>query len=76
MAITAGANAGAVSEHTVMLMLATYRRLALADRKLREGVWIRPQIRAQAYSCPARLSAFWASAMSAAWSRIALPGSM
>ena len=49
VAITAGANAGAVSEHTVMLMLAVYRRLSWADRKLREGVWIRPQIRAQAY---------------------------
>jgi phosphoglycerate dehydrogenase-like enzyme len=49
VAITAGANAGAVSEHTLMLMLATYRRLSLADRRLREGVWMRPQIRAQAY---------------------------
>jgi phosphoglycerate dehydrogenase-like enzyme len=49
VAITGGANAGAVSEHTVMLLLATYRRLALSDRKLREGAWIRPQIRAQAY---------------------------
>jgi D-3-phosphoglycerate dehydrogenase len=49
VAITAGANAGPVSEHTVMLMLATYRRLAQCDRKLREGQWIRPQIRAQAY---------------------------
>jgi D-3-phosphoglycerate dehydrogenase len=49
VAITAGANAGAVSEHTVMLMLATYRCLSLADRKLRDGVWIRPQIRGQAY---------------------------
>src|ERR1700744_722959 len=48
-AITAGANAGAVSEHTVMLMLAVYRRLSLADRKLREGLWIRPQIRGEAY---------------------------
>ena len=49
VAITGGANAGAVSEHTVMLMLAAYRRLSLSDRKLREGEWIRPQIRAQAY---------------------------
>jgi phosphoglycerate dehydrogenase-like enzyme len=49
VAITAGANAGAVSEHTVMLMLATYRCLSLADRKLRDGVWIRPQIRGRAY---------------------------
>jgi len=49
VAITGGANAGAVSEHTVMLMLATYRRLSLSDRKLREGIWIRPQIRGLAY---------------------------
>ncbi len=49
VAITAGANAGAVSEHTVMLMLATYRRLALADGKLRQGIWLRPQLRAQVY---------------------------
>ena len=49
VAITFGANAGAVSEHVLMLMLATYRRLALADRKLREGVWLRPQLRAQRY---------------------------
>ena len=32
-----------------MLMLATYRRLAQCDRKLREGQWIRPQIRGLAY---------------------------
>ena len=63
VAITAGANAGAVSEHTVMLMLATYRWLALLDRKLREGVWIRPQIRAGRTSFPARPSGCWASAM-------------
>lgn len=49
VAITAGANAGAVSEHAVMLMLATNRCLSLADRKLREGQWIRPQLRAKAY---------------------------
>ena len=30
-----------------VLILATYRRLMLADRKLREGVWPRPQLRAQ-----------------------------
>jgi phosphoglycerate dehydrogenase-like enzyme len=49
VAITAGANAGAVSEHAVMLMLAANRCLALADRKLRDGQWIRPQLRAKAY---------------------------
>jgi phosphoglycerate dehydrogenase-like enzyme len=47
MAITFGANAGAVSEHVLMLMLATYRRFALADRNLRDGVWLRPQLRAK-----------------------------
>lgn len=49
VAITFGANAGAVSEHVLMLMLATYRRLPLADAKLRQGVWLRPQLRAQCY---------------------------
>jgi D-3-phosphoglycerate dehydrogenase len=49
VAITFGANAGAVSEHVLMLMLATYRRLALADRRLREGAWLRPELRAQCY---------------------------
>jgi D-3-phosphoglycerate dehydrogenase / 2-oxoglutarate reductase len=32
-----------------MLMLATYRCLALADRKMRDGEWIRPQVRGKAY---------------------------
>jgi phosphoglycerate dehydrogenase-like enzyme len=49
VAITFGANAGAVSEHVLMLMLAVCRRLTLADRRLREGVWLRPQLRAQCY---------------------------
>jgi phosphoglycerate dehydrogenase-like enzyme len=49
VAITFGANAGAVSEHVLMLMLATYRSLSLADRKLRDGVWLRPRLRAQCY---------------------------
>ena len=49
VAITAGANAATVSEHTVMLMLAVSRRLTLADRAMRKGRWnvgeIRPQAR-------------------------------
>ena len=65
VAITFGANAGAVSEHVLMLMLATYRRLALADRKLREGVWLRPQLRAQGYQLSGKTVGFSASAMSA-----------
>ena len=75
VAITFGANAGAVSEHVLMLMLATYRCLALADRKLREGVWLRPQLRASATSFQARPSGFWASAMSARMVRIGSPAS-
>src|SRR5690606_819055 len=45
VAITAGSNAGAVAEHTVMLILAEMRRLALADRSMREGKWIYTELR-------------------------------
>jgi phosphoglycerate dehydrogenase-like enzyme len=47
VAITAGANADAVAEHTVMMMLAALRRLALVDRALREGRWLFREMRAQ-----------------------------
>ncbi len=40
VAITAGANAHAVAEHTIMLILATLRLLPYADRSLREGRWV------------------------------------
>jgi phosphoglycerate dehydrogenase-like enzyme len=49
VAITAGANARTVAEHAIALMLAVYRRLAFADRKLREGVWTRPLLRGVCY---------------------------
>lgn len=45
VAITAGSNAGAVAEHTVLLILAALRRLSLADRSLREGKWIYTELR-------------------------------
>ena len=45
VAITAGSNAGAVSEHAVMLILASMRRLSLADHSMREGKWIYTQLR-------------------------------
>lgn len=45
VAITAGSNAGAVAEHTVMLILAAMRRLALADQSMREGKWIYTELR-------------------------------
>jgi phosphoglycerate dehydrogenase-like enzyme len=47
VAITAGANAHAVAEHTVMLILATLRRLSVVDRALREGRWLFKEMRAQ-----------------------------
>ena len=49
VAITAGANAGPVAELAVALMLAVYRRIPFADRKLREGVWLKPEMRSWCY---------------------------
>jgi D-3-phosphoglycerate dehydrogenase len=45
VAITAGANAITVAEHAIMLMLAVYRRLSYADRTVRQGLWLRSEIR-------------------------------
>jgi phosphoglycerate dehydrogenase-like enzyme len=45
VAITAGSNAGAVSEHTIMLILGAMRRLSLADRSMREGKLIYTELR-------------------------------
>ena len=45
VAITAGATSIPVSEHTLMLILATSRRLPLAHRSLREGKWIAADLR-------------------------------
>lgn len=39
VAINGGANAVAVAEHAVMLMLAVYRRLTQLDRSVRQGAW-------------------------------------
>lgn len=39
VATNGGANAWAVAEHTVALLLALYKRLIHADRGCREGVW-------------------------------------
>ncbi len=47
VAITAGANAHAVAEHTIMLMLATLRKLSVVDRALREGRWLFKEMRVQ-----------------------------
>lgn len=50
VAIAAGSNANPVAEHTVMLMLAVYRRLAEVDRSMREGRWIFEQMRDRCHS--------------------------
>jgi phosphoglycerate dehydrogenase-like enzyme len=49
VAITAGSNATIVAEHTVMLMLATYKRLPLVDRNLRQGNWMKSTSRTFSY---------------------------
>ena len=41
-AANGGANAWAVADHTVLLMLSLYRRLVPADRAVREGRWRAP----------------------------------
>ncbi|MGB6105145.1 MAG: 2-hydroxyacid dehydrogenase [Pusillimonas sp.] len=43
--IAAGSNAGPVAELAVLLMLAVYRRLPLVDSRLRQGVWMKSEMR-------------------------------
>jgi phosphoglycerate dehydrogenase-like enzyme len=45
VAITAGANASVIGEHTVMLMLSVLRQVAVADRTIRQGKWSAAQLR-------------------------------
>jgi D-3-phosphoglycerate dehydrogenase len=45
VAITAGSNAAVVAEHAILLILAALRRLAYADRTMREGKWIYTELR-------------------------------
>ncbi|WP_316980337.1 2-hydroxyacid dehydrogenase [Shumkonia mesophila] len=47
--ITFGANAGPVAEQAILLMLAIYRRLPLVDRKMREGIWMKPELRSSCF---------------------------
>ena len=42
VATNGGANAWAVAEHTVALLLSLYKRLTLCDRSVREGNWRKP----------------------------------
>jgi phosphoglycerate dehydrogenase-like enzyme len=45
VAIAAGSNSNPVSEHAILLMLATLRRLPLVDSSARQGKWISQQMR-------------------------------
>lgn len=45
VAIIAGGNAIPVSEHAVHLMLSVYRRLPFVDRSLRQGRWLKAEVR-------------------------------
>lgn len=42
VSLNGGANAIAVAEHTIMLMMAVYRRLTQLDRGVRQGIWGEP----------------------------------
>jgi D-3-phosphoglycerate dehydrogenase len=47
VAITAGSNAIPVAEHTLLLMLAVYRKLPYVDKSLRQGKWLKNRMRAE-----------------------------
>jgi phosphoglycerate dehydrogenase-like enzyme len=49
IAITAGSNAGPVAELAIGLMLAVYRRLAHVDRAMRQGQWLKSEMREIGY---------------------------
>lgn len=43
--LTSGANAVPVSEHALMLIMATLRQLSYVDASLRKGVWLKSEMR-------------------------------
>ena len=45
VSIAAGSNAGPVAELALSLMLGVYRRLPLVDSRLRQGVWLKSEMR-------------------------------
>jgi len=49
VARTTGANAVAVAEHTILLILAVYRQLVKADNMVRSGTWPRWDLRLKSY---------------------------
>ena len=59
VAITRGANAIPVAEHTIMLMLATLRKLPLAHNSLVNGQWITPKLRAMCFQLEGKTVGFF-----------------
>jgi len=49
VAITSGVSSRTVAEHTILLMLAVYRRLPLAHSSLGKGLWLAPELRTVCY---------------------------
>ena len=49
LGITAGTNAGPVAELAVGLMLAVYRRIPFIDKNLRQGKWLKSEVRSWCY---------------------------
>jgi len=45
LSITGGANSSPVAEHAIMLMLAVFRRVTWVDPALREGRWLKAEMR-------------------------------
>lgn len=49
VAIPYGVNAISVAEHTMLLILAVYKKLPLSDRNLRKGIWDKSEVRSKGY---------------------------
>lgn len=49
VAITAGVNSDLVAEHAILLMLSLYKHLPYVHNKMREGVWLRKEMRSVSY---------------------------
>lgn len=59
VAITSGANSVPVAEHTVMLILASLRKLPLAHNSLVQGQWITAKLRAMCYQLDGKTVGFF-----------------
>lgn len=55
VAVTRGVNAVSVAEHTILLILAVYRKLVYLDRELRNGAWNKWNMRMQCFDLDKKL---------------------